>query len=196
MGNNRNGSRKRIEMICKSKQIDENEVYSKAKKLLEIYRDVCWETSEYADQVKEDLMVDYGYMSGDLDTALVYLEHFAPDEKKDRFAAKIQSLFDVKWMVEIVDSAMIKVREFPLNGDLYSQILSLYYLGRFQYTEAEMMEELCLERSSYYRRKKEAVMVFGLTIWGGALDDFRQIMIGNEPKQMLIYDVYHGAQPL
>ena len=78
MGNNRNGSRKRIEMICKSKKIDENEVYNKAKKLLEIYRDVCWETSEYADQVRENLMVDYGYMSGDLDTALVYLENFAP----------------------------------------------------------------------------------------------------------------------
>ena len=102
----------------------------------------------------------------------------------------------MKWMVEIVDSAMIKVREFPLNGDLYSQILSMYYLGRFQYTEAEMMEELCLERSSYYRRKKEAVMVFGLTIWGGALDDFRQIMIVNEPTQMSIYDVYHRPQYL
>ena len=102
-------------MICKSKKIDENEVYNKAKKLLEIYRDVCWETSEYADQVRENLMVDYGYMSGDLDTALVYLENFAPDEKKERFAARIQSLFDVKWMVEIVDSAMIKVREFPLK---------------------------------------------------------------------------------
>jgi len=41
---------------------------------------------------------------------------------------------------------MIKVREFPLNGDLYSQILSLYYLGSFQYTEAEMMEERGVRR--------------------------------------------------
>ena len=194
MGNNRNSSKKRIEMICKSRQIDENEIYNKARKLLEIYRDVCWETSEYADQLREDLMIDYGYMSGDLDTALVYLEHFAPDEKKEKFAAKIQSLFDVKWMVEIVDSAMIKVREFPLNGELYSNILSMYYLGRFQYTEAEMMEELCLERSSYYRRKKEAVMVFGLTIWGGTLDDFRHIMLGSEPKQITMHDIDPGMQ--
>ena len=60
----------------------------------------------------------------------------------------------------------------------------MYYLGKFQYTEAEMMEELNLERSSYYRRKKEAVIVFGLAIWGGSIDDLRQIMLGNEPKQM------------
>ncbi len=112
------------------------------------------------------------------------MENFAPDEQKEKFAAKIRALFSVKWMVEIVDSAIIKVREFPLNGELYAHILSMYYLGKFQYTEAEMMEELNLERSSYYRRKKEAVIVFGLAIWGGSIDDLRQIMLGNEPKQM------------
>lgn len=184
MGNNRNGSRQRIATICSSREISETEVYDKAKKLLEIYRDVCWETSEYANLVREDLAYEYGYASSDLDTALLYLENFAPDEQKEKFAAKIRALFNVKWMVEIVDSAIIKVRDFPLNGELYAHILSMYYLGKFQYTEAEMMEELNLERSSYYRRKKEAVIVFGLAIWGGSIDDLRQIMLGNEPKQM------------
>ena len=184
MGNNRNGSRQRIATICSSREISETEVYDKAKKLLEIYRDVCWETSEYANLVREDLACEYGYASSDLDTALLYLENFAPDEQKEKFAEKIRALFSVKWMVEIVDSAIIKVRNFPLNGELYALILSMYYLGKFQYTEAEMMEELNLERSSYYRRKKEAVIVFGLAIWGGSIDDLRQIMLGNEPKQM------------
>ena len=196
MGNNRNGSRKRIESICVSRMVKEDDVYNRARKLLEIYRDVCWETSEYANQVREDLTWEYGYVSGDLDSALLYLENFAPDEKRERFAAKIRSLFNVKWMIEIVDSAMIKVREFPLNGELYAHILSTYYLGRFQYTEAEMMEDLNMERSSYYRRKKEAIMVFGLAIWGGSLDDFRQIMIGNEPQQMTIYDMPQCTQYL
>lgn len=182
MGNNRNGSRKRIETICASRKINESEVYGRARKLLEVYRDVCWETSEYADLVREDLTYEYGYASGDLDTALMYLENFAPDEQREKFTAKIQSLFSIKWMVEIVDSAIIKVREFPLNGELYAHILSLYYLGRFQYSETEMMEELNLERSSYYRRKKEAMIVFGLAIWGGTLENFRRIMIGNEDQ--------------
>lgn len=51
-----------------------------------------------------------------------------------------------------------------------------------------MMEELRLERSTYYRRKKEAMLVFGLAIWGGSLDDFRQIIIGNDSKQLTIFD--------
>ena len=124
MGNNRNGSRQRIAAICSSREISETEVYDRAKKLLESYRDVCWETSEYANLVREDLACEYGYASSDLDTALLYLENFAPDEQKEKFAVKIRALFSVKWMVEIVDSAIIKVREFPLNGELYAHILS------------------------------------------------------------------------
>lgn len=194
MGNNRNGSRQRIATICSSREISETEVYDRAKKLLESYRDVCWETSEYANLVREDLTYEYGYASSDLDTALLYLENFAPDEQKEKFAAKIRALFSVKWMVEIVDSAIIKVREFPLNGELYAHILSMYYLGKFQYTEAEMMEELNLERSSYYRRKKEAVIVFGLAIWGGSIDDLRQIMLGGKPQQMTFEEMARSYQ--
>ena len=98
-------------------------------------------------------------------------------------------------MVEIVDSAIIKVREFPLNCELYAHILSMYYLGKFPYTEAEMMEELNLERSSYYSRKKEAVIVFGLAIWGGSIDDLRQIMLGgSKPQQMLFEKMARSYQ--
>ena len=187
MGKSRTGSGSRIKTICRGKKIDEADVYEKAKKLLEIYRDVCWDTTEYADRVKETLEYDYEYCSGGLDTALIYLEDFAPTEKKERFAEKIQSLFQVRWMVEIVDSAMVKVHEFPLNGELYSTILSMYYLSKLQYTEAEMMDQLNLERSSYYRRKREAVTVFGLALWGGSINEYRKIMTGDQ-EQMYMFD--------
>ena len=70
----------------------------------------------------------------------------------------------------------------------------MYYLGKFPYTEAEMMEELNLERSSYYRRKKEAVIVFGLAIWGGSIDDLRQIMLGGKLQQMTFEEMARSYQ--
>ena len=187
MGKNRTGPATRIRAICKSRNIDETSVYTKAKKLLEIYRDVCWDTAEYADRVKETLEYDYEYCSGGLDTALIYLEDFAPTENKERFEEKIQSLFRVKWMVEIVDQAMIKVHDFPLNGELYAEILSMYYLSRFRYSESEILEQIGVERSSYYRRKKEAVTVFGLTLWGGSITEFRTSITGSE-QQLTLFD--------
>ena len=93
MNKNRTGPATRIRAICKSRNIDETNVYTKAKKLLEIYRDVCWDTADYADQMKES--ISYDYCSGSLESALLYLEEFAPCENKERFEEKIQSLFQL-----------------------------------------------------------------------------------------------------
>jgi len=176
MGNNRTGANQRIKTIISSKALDEAKLYSRAKLLLEIYRDVCWDTADRADIMREEVLYEYDYASGDLDAALMYLENFAPDEKKERFAARVQSLFEVKWMIEIVEHAITKVHSFPIMGDMYCAILTAYYLSSFPLTESEMMAQFSLERSSFYRRKKEAVIVFGLAMWGGSIEEFRSIL--------------------
>ena len=156
------------------------ELYNKAKLLLEVYRDVCWETADRADILREEALYDYDYASGDLDSALLYLEDFAPDEKKDKFARRVQSLFEVKWMIEIVNHAITKINNFPIMGETYCSILSAYYLSSFPLTESEMLDQFGLERSTFYRKKKEAIIVFGLDIWGGSIDEFRAIMIQDD----------------
>ena len=188
MSNEKTGSASRIRMICRSKRIDQSDVYKKAKKVLQVYRDICWDTAEYAEQMQLSLPYESDYCSWDLNSALMYLEDFAPNEKRERFAERIQSLFQVKWMVEIVDAAMVKVHDFPLNGELYSEILTMFYLSRLQYSETDMLDQLEMERSTYYRRKKEAVTVFGLALWGGSIEDFRKVMNGPEQSQMSMFD--------
>lgn len=189
MGNNKTGPGTRITNMCKSKSIDEKEIYEKAKLLLEIYRDVCWDTAEFANQVRESMSWELEYCSHDLSSALMYLEEFAPTEQKDRFTKKIQNLFEVKWMIEIVDSAMVKVKDFPLNGDLYFDILSMNYLSSFSYTEADMLDALSIERSQFYRRKREAIKVFGLSIWGGQIEEFKKIIGETTPIQLSFADL-------
>ena len=190
MGNNRTGANQRIKNICSSKSIDEMTLYAKSKLLLEIYRDICWDTADYAAQIREEAIYDYELCSNDLNAALLYLENFAPTEKKDRFAARVQSLFEVKWMIEIVDHAVMKVRAFPCTGELYASMLSAYYLTNFPLTEAEMMDEFGLERSTLYRRKREAIKVFGLAIWGGSIEEFRELMIPSKEEQQMVFDTW------
>lgn len=72
-------------------------------------------------------------------------------------------------MVELVDSTMIQVKEFPDEGDTYFDILSKFYLSKFKLCEGELLNLLKLERSSYYDRKKEAILAFGLALWGTVL---------------------------
>ena len=79
-------------------------------------------------------------------------------------------------MIELVDTAMIQVKEFPDCGERYFEILSKYYLSKFKYCESELLEVLQLERSSYYDRKKEAILVFGLALWGTVLPKLSNIL--------------------
>lgn len=171
----KNNTKSRIQRMCAGSKLDENDLYERAKLLLEVYRDVCWSTVDYVCEVKEELQ-GYGneYCSDDMDAALIYLENFAPDEGREKFEDKIRGLFETRWMIEIVDSAMIKVKECPVNGDLYFSLLSDYYLNRFMYTEKEMLEEYNIERSTYYRRKREAIKIFGIAVWGSSITDLKR----------------------
>lgn len=58
-----------------------NKVLSKTKLLLSVYRDVVWITLSESTRVNEELV----YYGEELDSALVYLELFAPDTEKQEF---------------------------------------------------------------------------------------------------------------
>lgn len=60
----------------------------------------------------------------------------------------------------------MRVRDYPCNGNLYCEILSKCYLTCFKYREPELLEILNMERSTFYDKKKEAVLVFGLSSVG------------------------------
>lgn len=180
-----------IHRMCRLHKLDEPLMNTKARLLLNIYRDVCWYTIGRADVVHEELAY---YCSGELNTALLYLETFSADEQRDRFEDTVRSLFETKWMVELVDTAMLKVREFPYNGELYFEILSKCYLNRFNYTESELLEILKLERSSYYDRKKEAILVFGLAMWGGAIPQLKAFLNDTQEElQKLPWSVFRDT---
>ena len=61
--------------------------------------------------VSEDICC---YCGSDVDGALIYLETFAPDEQKARFEVRIQSLFESRWMMEMMEGAMSRVYELSL----------------------------------------------------------------------------------
>ena len=71
--------------------------------------------------------------------------------------------------------SLVLVYDRTDNGRLYHEILSKSYLTAFRYTESELLEILNLERSTFYDRKKEAVMLLGIALWGYAIPVFRGI---------------------
>ena len=162
-----------IHALCNTQELDEGVIYEREKLLLGIYRRVCWSTAGRADAVREDICY---YCGSDLDKSLTYLETFAPDRERQRFEARIRTLFETRWMMELVEQAMMRVKEFPDNGDQYYDILFNFYLGRSRFTEADMLDILNMERSRYYDRKKEAIMVFGIALWGTSIPKMKDFL--------------------
>ena len=181
MSRKNTGAWKAIHSMCEMQDINEEALYQKAKMLLSIYRRVCWSTVGRAEAVSEDICC---YCGSDVDGALIYLETFAPDEQKARFEVRIQSLFESRWMMEMMEGAMSRVYEFPDGGNLFYDILNKAYLWKNKCTESEMQEMLNLERSRYYDKKKEAIMVFGLALCGAELPKVKEFL-QEEPDESL-----------
>ena len=75
--------------------------------------------------------------------ALDYLERFPADEDQGTFEHIVYECCEPSWMAELVHTAVLKVREFAGSG------------------------------STYYRKKKEAVLLFGVYFWGQAIRQMR-----------------------
>ncbi len=163
---------KSISRMYEGMQLDEEQVFRKAKLLLAIYRDVVWASIKEVNYVNE---VCTAYYSNDLSVALTYLNDFAPTERKEDFMEKVSGIFETKWMIDLIDTAMIKIYDYHDNGKLYHEILSKCYITAYPMTEGEMLEALCMERSNFYIKKKEAIKLFGIALWGYALPRYQQI---------------------
>ena len=179
---------KNISRMYEGMQLDEEQVFRKSKLLLTIYRDVVWASLKEVDNVRE---VCEAYYSNDLAIALTYLNEFAPTERKEDFMDKISGIFETKWMIDLIDTAMIKIYDYHDNGKLYHEILSKSYVTAYPLTEGEMLEALSMERSNFYIKKKEAIKLFGIALWGYALPRFAQIFEGNGEELSAVNDFFY-----
>lgn len=114
---------KSIQKMYEQLRLDQRDITHRTKLLLSVYRDVVWITLNKSECFKDELT----YYGDELNNALIYLEQFAPDTERQEFESRISSLFENKWMIELIDTAMGKIYDYHNNGKLYHEILSKSY---------------------------------------------------------------------
>lgn len=164
---------KSIRKMYEQLNLNQSDIFSKTKLLLGVYRDVVWITLSESARVNEELV----YYGEELDSAFLYLELFAPDTEKQEFESRISALFENKWMVDLIDTAMAKIYDYHNNGRLYHEIISKSYLTAFRYTESELLDLLNMDAVPFYDRKREAILLLGVSLWGYAIPSFKGSLI-------------------
>lgn len=165
-----------IETQAQALRLDPKEIYTKTKALLHLYQSVVWSVKNRADNLRQEISGTYGMH---LNTALMYLSDLAPKKTKTGFEASVTTLFQSKWIIELLDLSLQCVRDYPLYGETYAELLRLRFMDEIRHSDVDVSELLALERSTYYDRKKEAIMLMGLSLWGfvvpNTLDTYHRV---------------------
>ena len=111
-----------------------------------------------------------------LDKALSFLYDFAPIEQKKDFEDKVTYLFETKWLIDLIDKSLIRIKNCPEQGELYFNIIHNIYLKEKKIFDVDCMALVNMEKTMYYQRKKEAIYLMGIALWGYAIPDLKQEM--------------------
>lgn len=149
------------ELACQART---GRYYHNAKKLVETYRGVMWGL-EHTYSEAQGICVGLGY-EGILE-ALDYLEAGLSDELQSlRLDDSVRSLLFTHSLIKLVDRAMLALKEYPGCGEAYYELIQRLYFLKYSYTEDEMLDTLDISRSTFYRKKKDALSLLGMILWG------------------------------
>lgn len=152
---------------------NKEKVYHKTKLLLKIYRDVIWSIEDRIEDIEEEYY-EMGY--NNLAEALEYLDDYDPTMHKKELEYKLCSIFKSRFIIEIVDKALLKVKKYPNYGDIYYNIIYKQYIQKQKYTESHILQYLNFERTTFYKRKKEAINIMGIALWGYVLPELKELL--------------------
>ena len=154
--------------MCMMAGTTECEMEELGSTLLEAFHDVC----RYKTEAANDMVADLCYQPDlcyereneiyDMDRAVTRLEFFLSDARKDEYEREIESIQQTAGILRIMDALRYWVYSFGKYGPEYVDILNTRYMNRFDYTNTEASEMLGMGESTYYRKKKAAVILFGL----------------------------------
>lgn len=83
------------------------------------------------------------------------MENFAPDRVLDDFEARVRHLFETKWLIDIIDSALVRLKEYPVHGQCYYTIIQYSYLSRDKHSNEEIMRKVERFRKNYLLKIRE-----------------------------------------
>lgn len=157
------GNKIKIKNLVKDRRVIDSKVYHDSLLLLRIYSDVSWNNiSEYTSVVRETCETfeidDY--------RNLEIMADFGEEHKAVQLKERLLNVAENKIILDTIDKTFNHVKLYPYDGELYYDILELNFFDVYKHKETDILEKLSISRSKYYRKRKEAIHLFGVSLWG------------------------------
>lgn len=155
-----------IKRMCVEHHLNITDTYSIMKRLLELYRNAIGYRNSITGGANAILQAE-----GKEEVRQWYLNLEKLTREEIRAKSIDSMIFHVcrtDWILRVIKVVMDRVKMFPEFGDLYYDILQMAYFNKDKISDQDIMEQLDLERSTYYRRKKEAILLCGVLTWDEA----------------------------
>ncbi len=159
--------------ILLKKAFDENKTYHKTKLLLKIYRDVVWSMTNRIYEF--EIEAQYNDMEiKHFAEFLNFINEFDININKKYLESELCCIAENKWFIDIIDKSLTKLKSYPEYGNDYYNIVYKQYIGGNRYSEKNIIETLNVERTTFYKRKKEAINLMGIILWGYVLPSLKE----------------------
>ena len=153
----------------KNKKKDEDTLFHNTEVLLKNYRDVVWSLEVAVHRVNQNFYQEY---ERDIEGFLELTYEAGLDLNGTEIEAQTKTIARSRNMLRMIDCSVDLLRTKHKNGELYYWILYYTYLSPQEMQNIdEIVDKLKdymkdISRSTYFRKKNEAVMQLGRVLWG------------------------------
>lgn len=172
-------------MAGKKKTTAEDSRYHDTWRLLKKYRDVVWSLELSVQQVKKEFEIEFGSTIDDF-LESVYLA--GADLGGTKIENHARCIERSNQMLNLLNNAVELLRTRHKNGEPYYWILYYTFLSPQQLDNVnEIIEQLQphirdISRTSYYRKREQAVEALGSILWGYSSRDSMALLTDFFPE--------------
>lgn len=164
---------------------ENKELEHNVKILLSLYRKVNFRVEERIQALEAET---YESKRKHLEDLVISLLEMDTSINYNKFEDQLICINESLTLLQIMDKALERLKNYPSNGELYAKILELRFFYKEVYNHDVIMNKVNMSRSSYYRHLPKAIQSYGVMLFGYALPEVRKL-ISNENTEVYNLEV-------
>ena len=166
MEHRRTKDAERIDILCEHSRFSPTVVYWKSEKILSRYRDIRnlpTMVTKDAEEITEK-------------TIALIREKFHKTYVKKECAQTgsldyiLCEILNLEFADEVIDAVFTRMKQMLFHVDEDRDIIDKIFLRPFEASDTDIRLEIGMSKTTYYRKKKEAITLFGILLWNIMLE--------------------------